>query len=94
MKGHYGYKSAGYWSQLFEGYLLNPNRCTIAFGYGRPAKLPHENKLVDHIFETVHQNDSKKSFLGGDIDDLFQDRLGLILSRIELILLLSAISVS
>jgi hypothetical protein len=87
MKGYYGHKSAGYWSQLFEGYLLNPNRYAIVSPYGRPSRAYHKNKLVDHIFETIQQKDFKKSYLGGEIDDLFQDRLGLIRSKIELILL-------
>ena len=75
----------------FDGYKLNGyfdlKRYGIPSPYG-PAKSPyHDNKLVDHIFQAIHQNDSKKSYLGGDLDDLFQDRLGLIRSKIEIILL-------
>ena len=89
MKSYFdGYKLNDYFDLKYKLYApIDPIRYGIASPYGRPARAPHENKLVDHIFETIHQNDSKKSYLGGDIDDLFQDRLGLIRSKIELILL-------
>ena len=89
MKSYFdGYKLNGYFDLKYKLYApIDPIRYGIASPYGRPAKLSHENKLVDHIFETIYQNDSKKSFFGGDIDDVFQDRLGLIRSKIELILL-------
>jgi len=83
-----GYKLNGYLDLIYKHYIpIDPIRYGIASPYGWPAKPSHENKLVDHIFQTIYQSDSKKSFLGGDIDDLFQDRLGLIRSKIELILL-------
>jgi hypothetical protein len=82
------YKKNGYFDLKYKLYIpIDPNRYGIASPYGRPARASHENKLVDHIFETIHQNDFRKSYLGGDLDDLFQDRLGLIRSKIELILL-------
>ena len=83
-----GYILNGYLDLKYKLYVpIDPIRYGIASPYGRPARTSHGNKLVDHIFQTIYQNDSKKSFFGGDIDDLFQDRLGLIRSKIELILL-------
>jgi hypothetical protein len=88
MKGFYGYKPNGYFDLKYKIYVpIDLNRYRIPAPYGRHKRAYHENQLVDHIFETIHQNNSKKSFLGGDIDELFQDRLGLIRSKIELILL-------
>jgi len=83
-----GYKPNGYFDLKYKLYPpTDPIKYGIASPYGRPARTSHENKLVDHIFQTIYQSDPQKSFLGGDIDDLFRDRLGLIRSKIELILL-------
>ena len=89
MKAYFdGYKPNGYFDLKYKLYIpIDPVRYSIASPYGRPAKVSHENKLVDHIFETIYQKESNKSVFGGEIDDLFQDRLGLIRSKIELILL-------
>ena len=83
-----GYKPNGDFELKYKLYVpIDPIHYGIASQYGRPVKVSHENKLVDHIFETIYQKESNKSVLGGEIDDLFQDRLGLIRSKIELILL-------
>jgi len=83
-----GYNLNEYFDLKYKIYVpIDLNRYGIPSPYGRHKRAYHDNKLVDHIFETIYQNDSKKSILGGDIDDLFQDRLGLIRSKIELILL-------
>jgi hypothetical protein len=89
MKSYFdGYKLNGYFDLKYKIYQpIDLKEYGIPSPYSRPKRAYHENKLVDHIFETIQQNDSKKSYLGGDLDDLFQDRLGLIRSKIELILL-------
>ena len=89
MKSYFdGYKLNGYFDLKYRIYPpIDLKRYGIPGLADHPKRGYHENKLVDHIFETIQQNDSKKSYLGGDIDDLFQDRLGLIRSKIELILL-------
>jgi len=89
MKSYFdGYKLNGYFDLKYKlSVPIAPIRYGVASPYGRPARAPHENKLVDHIFETIYQKESNKSVFGGDIDDLFQDRLGLIRSKMELILL-------
>jgi hypothetical protein len=83
-----GYKSNGYFDLKYKIYVpIDLKSYGIPSPYGIPKRAYHDNKMVDHIFETIYQSSSNKSFLGGDIDDLFQDRLGLIRSKIELILL-------
>jgi len=83
-----GYKLNGYFDLKYKVFPpIDLKRYGIPGLADHPKVGYHDNKLVDHIFETIHQNNSKKSYLGGDIDDLFQDRLGLIRSKIELILL-------
>ena len=60
--------------------------------YGIPP--PHDNKpsllqdnrMVSHILESIVQNKEREQ-AGDGIDELFRDRLGLIRSKIELILL-------
>jgi hypothetical protein len=53
-----------------------------------PYPVPYrENRLVNHILETIHQKDLKANRSEG-IEALFKDRLDLMRSRIELLLLL------
>ena len=89
MKSYFdGYKLNGYFVLKYKPYVpIDSMRYAIPGSHGRHRRAYHENQLADHIFETIYQSDSKKSFLGGDIDDIFQDRLDLIRSKIELILL-------
>ena len=51
-----------------------------------PYKLPFKNELADHIFNIIDQRSSAKKDQG-TIDEIFEDRLTLIRSKIELILL-------
>ena len=83
-----GYKLNGYFDLKYKIYPpINFKRYRIPSLADNPKRAYHENKLIDHILQTIDKNESNKSYLGGDIDDLFQDRLGLIRSKIELILL-------
>jgi len=88
MKGHYGYKPIEYFDLKYKTYVpIDLTRYGFPAPQSHPKRAYHENKLVDHIFETIYQKESNKSVFGGEIDDLFQDRLGLIRSKMELILL-------
>jgi hypothetical protein len=87
MKRDYGYKTNGYFDLKYKLYVpIDTKRYGLPTAYGK-QKPAHENKLVNHIFETIYQRDSQKGPMGDSIDDIFQDRLGLIRSKMELILL-------
>ncbi len=87
MKDDYAYQLERYFVQNRIYVPIEPNSYAPSSLYGRPAMTSHENKLVDHILGTIHENEARKSTFGGDIDDLFQNRIGLIRSKIELLLL-------
>lgn len=88
MKGYYKSKNPGYFDLKYMVYIpIDFKRYGIPIPYGKQPKPSHENKLVNHIFETIYQRNREKDTTQEGIDDLFKDRLGLIRSKIELILL-------
>jgi hypothetical protein len=88
MKAYYQDKTPGYFDLKYR--LNIPMDLK---GYGIPSsykvhRFPyHDNLLVSHIIETIDQGETRKGPQEESIDELFKDRLGLIHSKIELILL-------
>ncbi|MBM4305920.1 MAG: hypothetical protein FJ123_04190 [Deltaproteobacteria bacterium] len=88
MRTYYENKTPGYFDLKYIRYLpIDLKRYGIPATTKKPQKPFYENKLVGHILETIYRKDEVKSPLGESIDELFKDRLGLIRSKIELILL-------
>ena len=88
MKGYYENRNPGYFDLKYKLYVpIDFKRYGTPLPYGKHPTPSHENKLVNHIFETIYQTNREKDQTQEGIDDLFKDRLGLIRSKIELILL-------
>jgi len=88
MHAYYESKTPGYLSPKENIYVPKPfRRYGIPAPYKGQELLYHDNRLVNHILETIDQRNNQKSPLGETLDELFKDRLGLIRSKIELILL-------
>ena len=49
--------------------------------------LYHDNRMVSHILQTIDQRETGRNLQKESIDELIEDRLGLIRSKVELILL-------
>ena len=78
----------------------NPTKCIelindtcVSIDYGRSKNAPsytsnlfYDNKLASHILDTIYQRSSENSLLD-PTDEIFKDRLDLIRSKLELILL-------
>ena len=65
----------------------------MSIDYGRSKNAPphtcnlfYDNKLASHILDTIYQRSSENSLLD-PTDEIFKDRLDLIRSKLELILL-------
>jgi hypothetical protein len=65
----------------------------VSIDYGRSKNAPsytcnlfYDNKLASHILDTIYQSSSENSLLD-PTDEIFKDRLDLIRSKLELILL-------
>ena len=88
MHAYYEDKTPGYFALKQD---IHVPTTLQRYGIPVPCKgqklLYHDNRLVNHIFETIDQRNTQKSPLGETLDELFKDRLGLIRSKIELILL-------
>ena len=88
MKAYYENKTPGYFDLKYKLYTpIDLKRYGIPTPYGRPLLHYHENRLVNHILQTIDQKETQKGIETESIDELFKDRLGLIRSKIELILL-------
>lgn len=88
MKAYYENKTPGYFDLKYK--LCAPidlRRYGIPTPYGKNLLHYHENRLVNHILQTIDQKGTQKDIQTESIDELFKDRLGLIRSKIELILL-------
>ena len=87
MKTYYKNGTPGYFDLKYKFYVpVDLQRYGIPIPYKEQRLLYHDNKLVSHIFETISQGEARKDPQQESIDELFQDRLGLIRSKIELIL--------
>lgn len=88
MRAYYENKTPGYFDLKYKLYIpRDTRRYGIPRLYVKSQKPFYDNRLVNHIVETIYQRNTQKSQLGESIDELFKDRLGLIRSKIELILL-------
>jgi hypothetical protein len=88
MKGYYGNKDLEYFDLKYKLYVpIDFKRYGVATSCGKQLNPCQDNKLVNHVLETLREKESQRSPLGESIDALFEDRLGLIRSKIELILL-------
>jgi hypothetical protein len=88
MEAYYENKTPGYFDLKYKIYVpLDLQRYGLPAPYKGKNLLYYDNRLVNHIFETIDERKARKDPQEGSIDELFQDRLGLIRSKIELILL-------
>ena len=88
MKAYYENKTLGYFDLKYKLYApIDLKRYEIPAPY-RGQKFPyHDNRLVNHVLEAIDRREASKDSQMESIDELFKDRLGLIRSKIELILL-------
>ena len=88
MNRYYPKPTPGYFDLKYKFYLpVDLKRYgipSLCKGQGLPC---HDNTLVNHIFGTIDQRNTERNPLGESIDDIFKDRLALIRSKMELILL-------
>jgi hypothetical protein len=88
MKAYYENKTPGYFDLRYKIYTpIDLKRYGIPILYGKSSLHYHENRLVNHILQSIDQKETQKDIQTESIDELFKDRLGLIRSKIELILL-------
>ena len=88
MKAYYETKTPGYFDLKYKLYVpMDLKRYGIPTPYGKHLLHHPENRLVSHVLEAIDQNEARKDPQMESIDELFKDRLGLIRSKIELILL-------
>jgi len=88
MKAYYENKTPGYFDLKYKVYVpMDIKRYGIPAPYRAENLLYHDNRLVSHIFQTINQGEARKDPRKESIDELFRDRLGLVRSKIELILL-------
>jgi len=88
MKAYYETKTPGYFDLKYKIYVpFDLQRYGLPVPYKGKKPLYHDNRLVSHIFETIDERKARKDPQEGSIDELFKDRLGLICSKVELILL-------
>ena len=88
MKAYYENKTPGYFDLKYKLYVpIDLKRYGIPVPYKGQNLLYHDNRLVNHILEAIDRREASKDSQMESIDELFKDRLGLIRSKIELILL-------
>ena len=88
MKVYYENQTPGNFDLKYKFYVpVDLKRYGIPAPYKGQKVLSHGNSLVSHIFETINQREARKDPQKESIDELFEDRLGLIRSKMELILL-------
>ena len=88
MKPYYEDKTPGYFDLKYKLYVpIDVKRYGIPAPYKGQKVLSHGNSLVSHIFEAIDRREASKDPQMESIDELFKDRLDLIRSKMELILL-------
>ena len=88
MNAYYENKTPGNFDLKYKIYVpTDPKRYGIPPPYRGQTNLYHDNQLVSHIFESISQREARKTSQEESIDELFKDRMNLIRSKIELILL-------
>jgi len=88
MKAYYEKTTPGYFDLKYKFYVpIDLERYGIPAPYGQHFLRYHGNRLVNHILQAIDQKGTQKDIQTESIDELFKDRLGLIRSKIELILL-------
>jgi hypothetical protein len=88
MKGYYANKPIGYFDLKYRFYpTIDTQKYGISLSEREHISPYHDNILVNHIFGSIDQRSTERSPLGESIDDIFKDRLALIRSKMELILL-------
>jgi hypothetical protein len=88
MKLYYENTTPGYFDMKYKLYApIDLKRYGTPAPYDKHLLRYHENRLVTHILQTIDQKETLRDVQTESIDDLFKDRLGLIRSKIELILL-------
>jgi hypothetical protein len=81
-------KDPAYHQKYHTRYVpLSQDNYTIFLPYRQYSPLPPENILVNHISQTIARRSTIRDPAQDAIDDLMKDRMGLIRSKIELILL-------
>ena len=88
MKAYYENKTPAYFDLKYKIYLpIDTKRYGIPAPCGGQNPPYHDNGMVSHILQTIDQRETGRDSQKESIDDLFEDRLGLIRSKVELILL-------
>jgi hypothetical protein len=88
MKTYYENKTPEYFDLKYKIYVpIDVKGYGIPIPYRGQKLLYYDNQLVSHILQTIDQRGTQKGPQKGSIDELFEDRLGLIRSKVELILL-------
>jgi len=88
MKAYYENKTPEYFDLKYKLYVpIDLKRYGIPIPCKDQNLLYHDNRLVNHILEAIDRREAPKDSQMESIDELFKDRLGLIRSKIELILL-------
>ncbi len=82
------FRTNKYYDSRYKSYggLADSKSYAIPQPYEKKPGPVQDNRMVSHILENIVRNRDREQ-KGDGIDDLFQDRLGLIRSKIELILL-------
>ena len=88
MKQDYGYETTGYFDLKYKHYApMDLKRYGNPSPYRGSQFFSYSNHLVNHILQTIDQRKAENDSPMESIDELFKDRLGLIRSKIELIVL-------
>ena len=78
-----------YYDSRYKSYggFIDFKRYSIPSPYDDKPFLLRDNRMVSHIWESITRRNKGWGYTGDGIEELFKDRLGLIRSKIELILL-------
>ncbi len=88
MKGYYTNKAIGYFDLKYRFYPpTDRQRYGIPPAERKDFSLYHDNKLVSHILESIDRRNTERGSIWGSVDDLLEDRLCLIRSKMDLLLL-------
>jgi hypothetical protein len=88
MRGYYENDKIGLVDLKYRIYSpMDLKKYGIPNHFKEQKSIFHDNRLVGHILETIDQREISEDPSEESIDSLFKDRLGLIRSKIELILL-------
>jgi len=87
MENNYGYGKGNSLDTICQLYVpIDLGRYPLPAAKKTQYGMPFKNELAEHIFDSIYQK-SSENISQGSIDEIFEDRLTLIRSKIELIIL-------